>query len=96
MHVHGVVETSDSGQERLISLLRRMRSRETVDGRPAVRVIAALARDVLLRHRSETDDGELRELLKSACAKANLKYDGASVTDGIERARAHLQRRRLL
>jgi hypothetical protein len=90
------VETSDSGQELRIQLLRRARSKETPDGRPAVKVIAALARHVLLRHRSETDDGELREILKTACAKANLKYDGASVGEGIERARAHLQRKGLL
>jgi len=51
---------------------------------------------VLLRHRTETDDGELREILKTACAKANLKYDGATVADGIELARAHLKRKRLL
>jgi len=90
------VENSESGQDSRISLHRRIRSQETADGRPAVRVISALARHVLLRHRTETDDGELREFLKAACAKANLKYDGASVTDGIDRARAHLKRKRLL
>jgi len=90
------VENSESGQDPRISLHRRIRSQETSDGRPAVRVISALARHVLLRHRTETDDGELREFLKAACAKANLKYDGASVTDGIDRARAHLKRKRLL
>jgi hypothetical protein len=90
------VESSDSGRKLRVQLLRRARSKETPDGRPAVKVIAALARHVLLRHRSETDDGELREILKTACAKANLKYDGASVGEGIERARAHLQRKGLL
>lgn len=93
--VHSV-ENPESGQDRRVHLLRRHRSQETDDGRPAVRVIAALARHVLLRHRNETDDGELREILKTACAKANLKYDGAAVIDGLERARAHLKRKRLL
>lgn len=90
------VENADSGQELRVQLLRRARSQETADGRPAIRVITALARHVLLRHRNETDDGELREILKTACAKANLKYDGATVGEGIERARAHLKRKRLL
>jgi hypothetical protein len=95
-HSVETVENSDSGQELRVLLLRRMRSRETVDGRPSVKVIAALARHVLLRQRSGTDDVELREILKTACAKANLHYDGASVGDGLELAKAHLRRRGLL
>ncbi len=71
---------------------RRKRSQETDDGRPTVNVIAALARDVLHRHPDETDDGELRELLKAACSRANLKYDGRSVGDALEQAKAQLQR----
>jgi hypothetical protein len=90
------VEISESGQDTRVLLHRRNRSNETSDGQPAVRVIAALARHVLLKHRTETDDGELREILKTACAKANLRYDGTTVADGIDRARAHLKRKRLL
>lgn len=90
------VENANSGPDIRIWLNRRRRSQETHDGRPAVHVIASLARHVLLRHRTETDDGELREILKTACAKANLKYDGASVGDALERAKAHLKRKRLL
>lgn len=71
---------------------RRRRSRETDDGRPAESVIAALARDVLTQHPDETDDGELRELLKQACARANLKHDGQSVGNALEVAKAQVRK----
>lgn len=71
---------------------RRRRSRETDDGRPAESVIAALARDVLTTHPDETDDGELRELLKTACARANLKHDGQSVGNALEVAKAQVRK----
>jgi hypothetical protein len=87
------VENAESGPDPRIRLHRRRRSKETSDGRPAVQVIAALARDVLLRHPSEDDDGALREVLKRACAKANLRYDGASVAAALDTARAQLKGR---
>jgi hypothetical protein len=87
------VENADSGPDPRIPLHRRQRSKETDDGRPKVSTIAALARDVLFRHPGEDDDGALRDLLKSACAKANLHYDGGSVGDALDRARAQVKRR---
>lgn len=76
----------------LIQQHRRRRSRETDDGKPARSVITALARDVLETHPLETDDGELRELLKAACARANLRYDGQAVGAALEAAKAQVRR----
>ncbi len=72
---------------------RRRRSRETDDGRPKVATIAALARDVLASHPEETDEGELREHVKAACAEVNLRYDGQAIGLALERATA--QRRKV-
>lgn len=71
---------------------RRRRSNETDDGKPAARVITALAKNVLRSHPCESDDGELRELLKAACARANLRYDSTAVGTALEQARAQLRR----
>lgn len=71
---------------------RRRRSRETDTGRPAEKVITALARDVLTSHPNETDDSELRELLKTACARANLQYDGRTVGNALEAAKAQVRK----
>lgn len=71
---------------------RRQRSKETDNGRPAKRVITALARDVLQKHPDESDEFELRELLKEACVRANLHYDGQVVGTALEEARAQLRR----
>lgn len=76
--------------ERLNDLIRqhrRRRSRETDNGKPAAEVIRALARHVV-RQSAETDDGELRELLKAACARANLRYDGVTVSRALDQALA--------
>jgi hypothetical protein len=86
------VENTESGPDPRILGHRRRRSKETDDGQPKVSTIAALARDVLLRHPSENDDGALREILKRACAKANLRYDGRSVAAGLDLARAQVKR----
>jgi hypothetical protein len=86
------VENVESGEDPRILAHRRRRSKETDDGQPKVSTIAALARDVLLRHPAEGDDGALREILKRACAKANLRYDGRSVAAGLDLARAQLKR----
>ena len=75
-----------------IRMLRRTRSRETDTGRPAVRVITALARHVLRAH-PDYDEGDLMEAVKRACVRANLAYDGA-VGPAIDRARAQLGKRR--
>lgn len=88
-------ETTNERVNRLNQAMRqhrRRRSRETDDGRPATRVIAALARDVLREHPDETDDLELRTLLKEACAKVNLAYDSAVVGDALDRAKAQARR----
>lgn len=71
---------------------RRRRSNETDDGKPAARVITALARHVVAEHPHEQDDGELRELLKAACARANLRYDSVTVGNALEAAKAQLRR----
>lgn len=90
--------SSESTQERIdrlntaIRQHRRRRSQETTDGRPAVPVVAALARDILRQHPNETDDFELRALLKDACAKANLLYDSATVGEALDQAKAQLRR----
>jgi hypothetical protein len=73
---------------------RRRRSRETRDGRPAKRVIVALARDVLRAHPQESDAGELRERVKAACSKANLQYDGATVGQALDEALAQVRGRK--
>lgn len=72
---------------------RRMRSKETADGEPAVGVMSALARDVLQQHPYEENIGELRALLKDACVRANLLYDGFSVAAALDKARAQLKRK---
>lgn len=73
---------------------RRRRSRETSSGKPAERVIAALARAVLSDHPAVEDEGELLELVKGACARANLLYDSRSAARAIDSARAQLRRRK--
>lgn len=83
--------------ERLDAVIRqhrRRRSNETDDGRPAQRVIAALARHVVADHPDEDDDGELRELVKTACARANLRYDSLAVGAALEQALAQRRKRR--
>ncbi len=65
---------------------RRHRSKETADGKPAERVIAALARDIVRQHPHETEAMELRESVKDACAKANLQYDGYVVDVAVQKA----------
>lgn len=70
---------------------RRMRSKETADGEPSVKVITALARDVLKAHPDEAL-GELRSMLKDACVKANLLYDSFAVAEALELARAQIRR----
>ena len=88
-------ETAAERIERLnkaIERHRRRRSGETDDGQPATTVITALARDVLSRHPDETDDLELRTLLKEACAKANLRYDATAVGEALDQAKAQLRR----
>ena len=74
----------------LVMDYRRQRSRETTDGRPALRVITAIARHVLIAH-PDLDDGELSERVKYACARANLEY-ACAVGPAIDRARAQLSR----
>jgi hypothetical protein len=73
-----------------IRMLRKERSRETTDGQPALRVIAALARHVITAH-PDYDEGELMEAVKRQCARANLEYAGV-VGAAIDRARAQVQR----
>lgn len=88
-------ETPTERIERLnaaIASHRRRRSGETDDDRPATRVITALARDVLRQHPDETDDLELRTLLKEACARANLKYDATAVGEAMDQAKAQVRR----
>jgi hypothetical protein len=75
-----------------IRMLRRERSRETANGQPAVRVIAALARHVMTDH-PEYDEGELMEAVKRQCARSNLEYSGV-VGAAIDRARAQVQRQK--
>jgi hypothetical protein len=61
-----------------------------------VSVLAAIARHVITSHPHEHDDGELVELIKSAAARANLKYDSRSVGVALTNARAvlwHIDRR---
>lgn len=74
-----------------IRMARRARSRETTDGKPPVRVIAALARHILSES-PDLDEGELMERVKRACARANLEYAGV-VGHAIDRARAQLAKR---
>jgi hypothetical protein len=77
----------------LVAQHRRQRSRETVNGKPAIRVIAALARHLMADYPALADDeGELMERVKQACARANLDYSGA-VGPAIDRARAQLANR---
>jgi hypothetical protein len=57
---------------------------------PAVAVIAAQSRNVLA-DAPEASDDELRDLLKSACAKHNLQYDAGSVAHELDRAQAQRQ-----
>lgn len=73
---------------------RRSRSRETSSGKPPIRVITALARSVLTDYPTVVDEGELLELVKVACARANLLYDSASAGQAIDTARAHLRKRK--
>lgn len=76
----------------LVAQHRRNRSRETIDGKPAIRVIAALARHLITTNPElASDEGELMERVKQACARANLNYAGA-VGPAIDRARAQLAR----
>lgn len=72
-------------------MLRKERSRETDDGKPAVRVIAALARHIIAAH-PDYDEGELMDAVKVQCARANLEYAGV-VGAAIDRARAQLHRK---
>lgn len=74
-----------------VRMLRRERSRETSDGKPAVKVITALARHLIASH-PELDEGELMEAVKRQCAKSNLEYAGV-VGAAIDRARAQLARK---
>lgn len=74
-----------------VRMLRRQRSRETLDGAPALRVIAALARHILAGN-PDLDEHELMERVKEGCARANLEYCGA-VGPAIDRARAQLAKR---
>jgi hypothetical protein len=74
-----------------IRMARRLRSRETTNGKPAVRVITALARHILAES-PDLDEGELMERVKRGCARANLEYAG-SVGAAIDRARAQLAKR---
>lgn len=76
-----------------VRMLRRERSRETIDGRPAIRVITALARHILAEH-PDYDEGELMHAVKGQCARAaNLHYNAGVVGEAIDRARAQLHRR---
>jgi hypothetical protein len=74
-----------------VRMLRRERSRETPNGKPAVRVIAALARHIIAAN-PDFDEGELMDAVKRQCARANLEYAGV-VGAAIDRARAQLHRR---
>lgn len=89
-HVNG--ERVNRLNEAIVQQRRRARSQETADGKPAAKVITALARDVLRRHPDEADDLELRNLLKDACAKANLRYDATAVGEALDKARAQVRR----
>jgi hypothetical protein len=80
-------------ENQTVLLWRRRRSRETSSGKPAERVLAALARAVLIDHPTVVDEGELKELVKRACAAANMLYDSGSVSRAIDTARAQLRRR---
>lgn len=76
----------------LVRRNRRIRSRETTDGRPSLPVITAVARDVVRMNPHEQDEAELREMVKQACSQANLKYDGQTVGRALEAAVAQLRR----
>lgn len=77
-----------------INTLRRRRSKETDDGRPKQSTLTALACDVLRRHPDETDELELRALIKDSAARANLLYDGAAAALALEQAQAQQRKRR--
>jgi len=76
----------------IVRYLRRQRSRETSDGKPAIRVITALARHVIAAYPG-CDEAELMERVKQACASNNLAYSCA-VGPAIDRARAQLARKK--
>lgn len=79
-------------ENRTVLLLRQLRSRETSSGKPDERVLAALVRAVITDHPTVMDDGELKDLVKDACARVNLLYDSGSVARAIDTARAQLRR----
>jgi hypothetical protein len=84
------VENSETA--RIVNFHRRQRSRQTDDGKPAIRVIAALARHILIES-PDIDENELMERVKVECARCNLEYSQA-VGPAIDRARAQLVKRR--
>lgn len=69
--------------------LRRIRSRETDDGTPAVSVLTALAVKELADDLKKCgDESELADRLKWLAAGRNIKYDGHSIGEAIDRATA--------